>query len=567
MRRYLEPHRKAFAFSTLLSVVSTGLGLVQPYFSKILIDGVLLSGNSARLVPVLSGLLLLLVLAFAIRVINSYIYTLYSARLLFRMREDLLGHLHRIPLVFFSKNKTGDIYSRIASDMADIQQLCTVTLPHAFFDFFTCTITVSILLWLNWQMALISFVFLPVGVYMLRKIRPKLTELSRNIAESNADIAHSLFESLSGTSVVRALGAEGLECRRLGEKHSEALGILLRYQIIGALSSSIPTLFILVNTLVVFGYGGFSVLAGSLSVGELVAFSIYQGRVFSLLQSMMDSFLVVQKSKVSLERVGEILAIEPSIRQDGDLSPPDEKVRGAISFHNVSFSYDGSEPVLQDLSFHIPGGQVTALVGPSGIGKSTVCHLILRLLDPCSGTITLDGTDLKRFKTEWLRSRVALVSQDIFLFHTTILDNIRYARPEAREEEVIEAAKAACIHDFILSLPQGYRTIVGDRGARLSGGQRQRISIARTVLLKPRILLLDEATAFLDASVEEDLRNTIAELMQERTILVVSHRASTIRNARNVVVLGPHGVVYEGPYDRELGSAVREVEKKAAGGG
>ncbi|GKT09215.1 ABC transporter ATP-binding protein [Desulforhabdus sp. TSK] len=549
MGRYLRPHKRALILSTLLSVVSTGLGLVQPYFAKVLIDKVFLGDRPDLLVPVLAVLIVLLLLAFATRVSNSYLYTHYSARLLFKMREDLLAHLHKIPLTFFSRSRIGDIYSRIASDMADVQQLWTVTLPHSLFDVLTCLITIAILLWLNWRMALMSFVFLPVGVIMLRSIRPKLTELSRKIAESNADVAHSLFESLSGTSLIRAFGAEDLECRRLRERHADVLQTLLRYQAVGALSGSIPTFFILVNTLVVFGYGGFSVLGGSLSVGELVAFSIYQGRVFGLLQSLMDGFLVIQKSKVSLERVGEIFAIEPQVREDGDLILSDETFRGDIAFHNVSFSYDGGEQVLRELSFQIPGGQTTALVGPSGVGKSTICHLILRLFDPTSGVITLDGTDLKRFSTQWLRSRIALVSQDIFLFHTTIFENIRYARPEASEQDVVEAARAACIHDFILSLPQGYGTVVGDRGVRLSGGQRQRISIARTVLLKPKILLLDEATAFLDTAVEEELRSTLEALMGGRTILVISHHASSIRNAKKIIALGPAGVEYEGPYD------------------
>jgi ATP-binding cassette, subfamily B, bacterial len=566
--KYFRPHKRVLVLSTLLSIISTALGLIQPYFAKILIDRVLLSGSSSLLIPVLACLVALLLLAFAIRVTNSYVYTHYSARLLFKMREDLLGHLQRIPLAFFSKSKIGDVYSRIASDMADIQQLCTETLPHFVFNVLTCIITVAILLWLNWQMALISFVFLPAGVAMLKRIRPKLTDLARKIAESNADIAHFLFESLSGTSLVRAFGAEALECQRLREKHTQALQILLRYQVLGALSGSVPTFFIVVNTLVVFGYGGSLVLGGTLSIGELVAFSIYQGRVFSLLQSLMDGFLVIQKSTVSLERVGEILRIEPAIGQDGDLFLADEELRGEISFHGVSFRYNENERVLRDLSLQIPAGQTTALIGPSGIGKSTICHLILRLFDPSSGTITLDGTDLRRFKIGWLRSQIALVSQDIFLFHTTILENIRYSRPEAGKEEVVEAAKAACIHDFILSLPQGYHTLVGDRGARLSGGQKQRISIARTILLKPKILLLDEATAFLDAAAEDNLKSTMAKLMHGRTVVVVSHRSSTIRNAQRLVALDTAGLLYEGPFDgfsRRDGRPTTELGAPLAG--
>lgn len=542
---YIRRHRKPLVLSFVLSVFSTALGMIQPYFAKLLIDDVFLAEAYQKLVPFLGGLVLLLLVGFGVRVGNGYIYTLYSARLLFRMREDLLAHLQRVPLQFFSKNRMGDIYSRMASDMADIQQMCTDTFPVLFFNLLTFVITAAILLWLNWQMALMSFGFLPIGLFAVYRLRPKLTVLAREVAENNADISHFLLESLSGTVVVRAFGAEDLECRRLREKHGRVFRNLLRYQFLGALSGLAPTLFVVFNTLVVFGFGGYSLLRGTLSVGGLVAFSIYQGRVFGVLQGLMDGFLTLQKSKVSLMRVREILDIPTTQGDDGELVLEERAFRGEIAFEDVSFSYVPDEPILRHVSFSIPAGRVTALVGPSGAGKSTVCHLILGLLSPVSGRITLDGVDLKSLRRDWLRRRMALVSQETFLFHASILENIRFSRPEATDEEVREAAKAACIHDFIVSLPQGYRTQVGDRGVRLSGGQKQRVSIARTILLKPRILILDEATAFLDASVEEQLKDALTRLMEGRTILVVSHRLSTIRGARKVIRMDAGGGLCE----------------------
>jgi len=526
--------------------------MIQPYFAKILIDRVFTDRESEILVPLLVALISLLIISFVIRVGNSYIYTLYSARILFKMREDLFEHLQRIPLVFFTKRKIGDIFSRIASDMADVQALVTETIPHYLFNLLTCVITAVILFWLNWKMALLSLSFLPAALYIIHRIRPRIMELSKNVAESNADIAHFLFESLSNTSLIRAFGAEMPECEKLREKQSGILKFLLRYQILGAFSGSVPTMFTVINTLIVFGYGGFLVLEDSLSIGSLVAFSVYQGRVFGPLQGLMDGFLVMQKSRVSLTRVREILDIEPVCTENGDHVPEHGELRGDIAFKNVSFAYDENESVLRDLSFQIPSGKITALVGPSGVGKTTICHLILKLFDPDSGQITLDGTGLNQFRTEWLRKQIALVSQDIFLFHTSILENIRFSDARASDEDVEAAAKAACIHEFILSLPKGYHTVVGDRGVRLSGGQKQRISIARSILLNPKILILDEATAFLDASVEARLKETIQFLMKDRTILIVSHRFSTIQHADRIIAYEKEGLVYEGTAEEYL---------------
>lgn len=552
--RYLRPHKKVLALSFSLSAVSTALGMIQPLFAKFLIDKVFLGNRPDLLLKILAAVIVLVSAGFVLRVFNSYIYTRFSARLLFRMREDLFAHLHRVPLSLYSKRKIGDLYSRIASDMADIQGLVTDTLPNALFNSLTCLITGGILVWLNWRMALLSLVFLPLAVTILSAIRPRLLDLARRLAETNADIAHFLYESLSGIALIRAFGAERLECERLEEKQSGVLKLLLRYQILGAFSGSVPTLYSIVNTLVVFGYGGYLVIGGSLTIGSLVAFTIYQGRLFGPLQGLMEGYLSLQKSKVALQRVQEILDIPPAFQEKGRVVLDREAFRGAISFENVSFAYDQEEPVLEDVSFQVPAGRVTAVVGPSGVGKTTICHLIMRLFDPDSGRITLDGVDLREIDTEWLRRQIALVSQDTFLFHTTILENIRYSRPGTTPEQVLEAARAACIDDFITSLPEGYETVVGDRGVRLSGGQKQRISIARSILTAPRLLILDEATAFLDPSVEERLKQTLRSLMKGKTVVVVSHRASTLEGADRLIALEKGRLAYEGAFDRAVGS-------------
>ncbi|MBI4831045.1 MAG: ABC transporter ATP-binding protein [Candidatus Lindowbacteria bacterium] len=545
--KYLRPHRTVLIFSFSLSALSTALGMIQPYFARVLIDKVFLAREARLLFPLLSTLIALLAAGFLIRVTNSYIYTLYSAKLLFKMREDLFAHLQKIPLSFLSKKKGGDIFSRISTDMADIQGFATDTIPHFLFDSLTCVITAAILFWLNWRMALMSFCFLPVAVFIVNSIRPGLSTLAKAVAESNSDIAHLLFEAFGGASVVRAFGAEKLECNKLEAKHSHMLKYLLRYQMLGAFAGSAPTILMIVNTLIVFGYGGLLVVQGGLTVGSLVAFSIYQGRVFAPLQGLLDGLMAIPKSRVALDRVMELTDIPPACPRTGEITLEERRLQGDIAFENVSFSYETGEPVIGNLSFRIPAGKITALIGPSGSGKTTICHLLLRLFDPDAGRITVDGIDLREYRMDWLRKRMALVSQDTFLFHASILENIRYAKPESGDEEIIEAAKAACVHGFVQTLPDGYHAVVGDRGVRLSGGQKQRISIARSILLNPKILILDEATAFLDSSVEERLRETVRSLMEDRTILLVSHRRSTIQGAERTIALDNGCLTYEGP--------------------
>ncbi len=534
---YLRPHKKVLIISLGLSMISTILGMVQPYFAKLLIDRVFMERISGLLLPLLCAMVFMLLVAFVLRTVNNYIYTRYSARLLFKMREDLFAHLHRIPLKHYARWKSGDIFSRIADDMTEIQGLITELFPNFLFNLLTALATGAVLLWLDWKMAVLSYCLLPLALFTIHKLRPKLELLARKMTESNADLSHFLIESLGGTALVRSFDAEEMETDKLRNKQSGILGLLMNYQVLGVVSGLVPTAFIIVNSIVVFGYGGYQVLGGTLSLGSLMAFSIYQGRVLAPLQGLMNGFLALQKARVSLQRVEEILDLEPVQSQYGTETIPASSVRGRVVFDQVCFEYEPGKTVLNALSLQLAPGTTTAVVGPSGVGKSTLCHLLMRLLDPLSGRIELDGINLNRLCSSWLRKQVAMVSQDIFLFHTTIWENIRFARPDATDEEIQAAARAACVDEFVQKLPHGYQTEVGDRGIRLSGGQRQRISIARAMLMKPAVLILDEATAYLDKALEKQIRQSLEVLMKNRTLLMISHRDSSIENVDQVIVL------------------------------
>ncbi|MCP4689769.1 MAG: ABC transporter ATP-binding protein, partial [Desulfobacterales bacterium] len=351
---YLRPHGRVLAFSFFLSILATTLGMVQPYFAKILIDRVFLGRAPDLLAPLLGLMIFLFIASFLLRVGNNYMYTRYSAKLLFKMREDLFRRVLDLPVRFFTRQKIGDIYSRIAGDMADIQGLVTDTLPQYIFNLLTCLITAGVLFWLNWKMALMSLGYLPVALLVIHGIRPRLLTLSREVTEKNADIAHFLFESLSGAGLIRAFGAEAAESGKLKEKQFHVLTLLLQHQVLGAVSGTVPTVFVIINTLIVFGYGGYLVLGDALSVGSLVAFSIYQGRLLGPLQGLMDGFLAAQKSRIALARVREILDVPLEESQDGDQVIQQEKLKGEIGFVGATFAYEADEPVLANLSFTIP---------------------------------------------------------------------------------------------------------------------------------------------------------------------------------------------------------------------
>lgn len=530
-----------------LSIFATLFGLGYPLFAKFFIDEVLLQGNTHLLFILTVGMFTLALLSFCLGSVNRYLYTWISTRILFDMRIVLYQHLQKLSLLFYTRTKIGEILSRINTDLAEVQRIITDALLSAFTNILTLIGTTGFLLWLNYKLFLASSLLIPFATLGLRYFRPKIADMTREIRDRNADLGSFLIETFSGIKLIKAFGAESLQAERFARKHQEYVRAVLKLQKLSIFSSSIPGLLLPSTSLIVFLYGGHLVITGGMTIGDLIAFSAYLIRVFGPVQGLMGLYIQLQRVRISLERIFELMAIEPEVKEkEGALLL--ENVKGVVEFENVSFGYEPDKPILKNVSFHVPEGTTFAIVGPSGMGKTTIIDLLLRFYDPQRGSIQIDGIDLRDLKIQSLRDHIAVVSQETFLFHTTLEENIRYGKSSASQEEIIQAAQAAYIHDFIESLPKKYETLVGERGVRLSGGERQRVAIARAILKSPKILILDEATSSLDWMSEQHVREALQELMRGRTTIIVTHRLSSVQNAHQILVIHEGQIVQQGTH-------------------
>lgn len=568
---FVSPFLRRLVLVFILSLFGTVLGLLWPVFTKILIDDVLLAKN-LRLLLVLSGVMVgVTALGYGIGALNRYYYTQVTARILFALRQHLFAHLQSLSLRFHTRAKVGDLLSRLNTDISEVQSVLTDAAFAFVTNVFVLLATVGFLLWLNWQLFIVSLVVVPLQLYGISKVRPLMVDETRRVRELNATISSFLVESLSAIKFIKLFAAEGVQLQRLGILGEKFVGVVTRFEMLGYLGSTTSTATTFLGGALTTLYGGYLVIQGQMSIGGLIAFSAYQARAFSPIQALMDLYLRIERAGVSLDRIFEFLDLgkEQEEQRGKGLRLPD--LRGEVEFRQVSFAYEPDEPILREVSFHVPAGGQLMILGPSGTGKTTVADLLARLYEPDSGTILLDGYDLRDYDLAWLRSQVVIVSHEPYLFHASLAENLRYANPEASAEEVTTAARAVDLHEFITSLPQGYDTLVGERGARLSAGQRQRIALARAVLKQPRILVLDEALSGLDMVSEASVRQALAALMAGRTTIMVTHRLSSLHEDDTVIVLDRGQVVWEGLYgdlaasSGEIRATLREWERQAAG--
>jgi len=519
---YVLPYRGPLAVVGALSVLSTALSLALPYLSKTLIDSALAARDVGALYRTVALFTAASLAGFVLTAMSGLRYTRVSADVLFDMRLALYRHLQRLSPRFYARTPLGDILARVNNDVGEIQRVAAESLLAWIGNVLFLLGSIAAMVWLDWRLAAVGLAMVPPSAWALSRVRAQLAARVRALRETGAAIGSFLIETLQAVRLVVASNAQAREADAFRRRNAAFVDALMSMQLWSYLSGSVPGLLLSLGYAAVFVYGGRRVIDGSLTLGTFVAFMAYQMRVLQPVQALMGVYANLATVQVSLARVGELLETAPDV-----VEPPSPvrlaAVRGAIAFDGVSIDL-GRGQLLRSTSFAIEPGEHVAIVGPSGSGKSTIADLMLRLLDPDAGAIRLDGHDVRTVSLEDLRRHVVLVDQEPFIFHATVADNIRYARPEATADEIRAAAQAAGIDAFIARLPDGYRTIVGERGAALSAGERQRLAIARALLMDPSVLVLDEPSAALDPAAERDVLAGYDRVMRGRTVVVITHR-------------------------------------------
>jgi ATP-binding cassette subfamily B protein len=544
--KFVLPYRRRLALVLAISLVSTALTLYLPLLSRDFFDRALIGRDASSLLQIAFAFAGATALSFVLNVVSGLRYTHVSADILFDMRLQMYEHLQRMSPRFYARVRMGDIMSRINNDIGEIQRVAAeVTLAWVGNGLFLVGTTVM-LAWLDLRLFLLTAATAPFALLALVSYRRRLEGEIAAMRNRSADIGSFLIETLQAMRLVVASNAQEREAARFGEKNRAFIRALMSMQWLSYLAGGLPGLVLSGVTGAVFVYGGLRVIEGTLTLGTFVAFMAYKMRFMPALEALMGLYTSLATARVSLRRVSDIF--ETSIEVDEPRQPAVlDEVRGEVAFENVTLTFDRGVPVVDRLSFTVGPGEVLAIVGPSGSGKSTIADLIVRFVDPDAGVVRLDGNDVRRLRLADLRRHIAVVEQSPCILHASIADNIRYARPDATDDEVRRAARRAALEGFISRLPEGYATMVGERGAALSAGERQRIAAARAFLANPRVLVLDEPTAALDSANESDVMAGIEAVMEGRTTIVITHRAEVARWAHRVLIVDHAGVRV--PYD------------------
>ena len=542
----------------VLAILSTlGLTVLNLTAPKLLsaMTGVVEKGvddaalNTIMLLAV--SLLLLYLLRILFRFLSNFLTHKAAWYLVGDLRSRLYDKLQSLDLGFFHDKQTGDLMSRVVNDTRDFELLYAHMIPEMITNIVTFLGVLVILLTVNWKLALITCCPIPLilasGIVFSKKVRPFFQVSQKSMGELNAQ----LQDSLSGLHEIQSFGQEKYESQRLHEKNFNQVRAMLRALKVSAVFHPSVEFLSSAGTVLVVFFGGILAHQGQLSVADIVAFVLYLSLFYAPVSSLANLLENLQQSLVGAERVALILDTPSAIQNDADAKDIGE-VKGQITFENVSFHYSNNIPVLKNISFDCKPGMMVALVGPTGVGKTTTTQLISRFYDPTEGRILIDGKDIKKVTLESLRHNISPVLQDTFLFNDTISENIGYAKPEATQEEIEAAAKAAKIHDDIMSMPEQYATRVGERGLRLSGGQKQRVAIARAILRQSPIIVLDEATASVDVQTEKQIQGAIKNLSGDRTIVAIAHRLSTIREADMILVIHKGEIAERGTHEELL---------------
>ena len=550
---YYKPHLHLFLLDMACALGIALIDLAFPYLSRLSMQELLPQNLFGAFFGVMGCLLAAYLLRAGMYYIVTYLGHMMGVLIEADIRRDLFGHMQNLSFSFYDKNRTGQLMSRATTDLFEITELA----HHGPEDLFISVITLGgafcLMLTIQWKLALIVFAVVPLFVIFTIFQRRRMMRASVQVKQNMAGINGQLESSISGMRTAKAFANEEQENRKFQQSNNQFKGAKRDYYkamatYMAGLEFALPAMNVLTITA-----GGWFILQGEMNYIDLITFALYISTFLTpvrKLAAFVEQFL---NGMAGFKRFVELMRVEPAVQDAPDAVDMDT-ARGDILVDDVSFSYEDGETVLDHVSIHIPQGETVAVVGPSGGGKSTLCQLIPRFYDVTGGRILVDGTDVRHLTQQSLRQNIGIVQQDVFLFAGTIYDNIRYGKPDATQEEIMEAAKRAEIYDDIMAMPDGFQTYVGERGVMLSGGQKQRVSIARIFLKNPPILILDEATSALDSVTEARIQSAFDELAKGRTTLIIAHRLSTIRNAHRIIVVDDNRIVEEGTHQELLQS-------------
>lgn len=546
--KYIKPYLFRGACAAICTAIAAGGTAYLPWIIKDMVDQVLKEKD----VAMLNYIVISIIVVFVIRGIayygQSYLMNYVGQRVIIDIRKAVFEKLQRLSLSFYDKNKTGTIMSYVTNDVNALQSAMVENVVEMVTESVILIASIVMMIYLDWKLFLVTFSTFPIVLLFIDQFGKRIRKSGSRIQEVTADITSVLQETVSSARVIKSFVREDYEINRFDKENLNNFRANMKYAQLSATLTPTIEFVAAAGVTIILWYGGNSVINGSITAGSLVAFLTYAVNISNPIKRLSRVIGNIQKALAAAQRVFDVLDLPETIKNTPDAKalPP---VKGKVRFDHVSFSYDPGEEVLSDVSFDVKPGEMVAFVGPSGAGKSTVASLLPRFYDVNDGSISIDGTDIRGVTLNSLREQVGIVPQETILFNGSVYDNILYGRLDATKEEVEAAAKAANAHNFIMELPDGYNTMLGDRGVNISGGQRQRISIARAILKNPQILILDEATSALDTESERVVQEALDRLMVGRTSFVIAHRLSTIKNADKIMVLEKGRLVEQGTHD------------------
>lgn len=549
---YYKPHKKLFIIDMICAFTISVFNLVYPYITKEIINNYVPNKLIVMLLSMAGALLAFYLIKAGLNYFLQCWGHIVGVRIQADMRRELFAHLQKLPFSYFDDNKTGVIMSRMTNDLFQVSELAHHGPEDVFLSLITIIGAFAVLATINIYLTLTVFAFIPFIVLYAILMRKRMSRVYKEVRVAQGEVNADIESAISGMRVSRAYNAQQHECDKFDDGNAYYVKCKSKqYKVMGEFHSSMTFLTDFLYFAVLLA-GGLFFYYGIINVGDFMAFVLYISALITPIRTLITIYDQIQEGATGFKRFCDIMDVEPETESPDAVSP--DKLDGHIVFDNVTFGYkntdDESAKVIRDFSLEIPAGKTVALVGPSGGGKTTLCHLIPRFYEIDGGKITIDGYDLRDIDRFALRKNIGIVQQDVFLFNGTIKENIAYGDFSATDEQIVDAAEKANIHEYIQGLPDGYDTNVGERGVKLSGGQKQRVSIARAFLKNPPILILDEATSALDNATEMLIQDALGKLSEGRTTLVVAHRLSTIKNADEIIVITQNGVEERGTHDK-----------------